>query len=148
MKWVIYDQERQMGQCHSLSTLTSITPDIPRLLSIQTMLLPQSANLLRQQTLILTIIPLSKPLSLTDLPRILQRLLIGLREGNLESLHRALARTDVHMGQVCRVNQLAGSDNDFARGADLVLPIFCEVQLGFTSVLAALRPECLPWDWC
>jgi hypothetical protein len=31
------------------------------------------------------------------------------------------------MGQVSRVNQLAGSDNDLARGADLVLAIFCEV---------------------
>jgi hypothetical protein len=46
---------------------------------------------------------------------------------------------------VCRVNQLAGSDNDLAGGADLVLAIFCEVQFGFTGVLAALGPEGLSW---
>lgn len=130
---------------HLLSTLTAIPPNIPRPLGIQTMLLAQSPNLLGQQTLILTIVPLSKSLRLTDLLCLLQRLLISLGKSNLEGLHRALARANVHMCQVSRVNQLARSDNHLARGADLFLAIFCEVQLGLAGVLAALGPDCLTW---
>lgn len=103
--------KRNIG--YLLSTFTTVTPNIPRLLGVQTMLLSQGANLLGQETLVLTIVPLGKSLSFANLLSILELLLIFFRESNLEGLHSALARTDVDMGKMSRVDQ-------FARANDLL----------------------------
>lgn len=104
------------------------------------MLLSQRSDLLGQQSLIQTIPPFSKSLSVRHLVSIPQLLLIRIAEGNVKCLLRSLPRTDVDMRQLGGVNQFAITDNDLARREDLLLAVLCEWDLGDARVAAALGP--------
>lgn len=132
---------------NSLSILTAVSPNIPRSLHIQTMLLPQRPNLLGQKPLIQPIIPLRQPLSLRNLVRISQGQLVRLIKGNLKGFQRSPARTDIHMRDLSRVNQSARANDHLARGEDLLLAIGGEFKLAGPGVSAAFGPFRLSWMW-
>jgi hypothetical protein len=130
-----------------LSVLTAITPDIPRLLGIETMLLSQGTDILGQHAFVQTIIPLSKSASLGDLVCIFQGLLIGIIKGKLKGLHCTPAWTDVDVGNVGWVNQFARTNNHLAGCENLVFSVFGELKLGDAGVASILGPLGLACDW-
>ena len=133
------------GRNNLLSLLTAIGPDIPGPLGIKAMFLAQGADVLRQHPFVQTIPPLRQSLCLLHLVGIFQGLLISLTERQIKGVDCSPAGTDKHPGQLGRVNQLAGSDEDFARCNHLLDAVLGQFDLADAGVLAALGPFRLSW---
>ena len=83
----------------SLSTFASIHPNIPRLLFIQTLLFPARTYFLREQALVVAIVPLGDILGDRHLALLPECIFLSIAEQQIEGLLRALAGAGEDVGE-------------------------------------------------
>ena len=127
-------------QNHLLAIFAAISPDIPRRIFIKSLLLPSCADIFRQETFILAIVPLGKFFRDADFVLFFKCFLPNIVEEKVKGLLRAFAWTDKHMCELRGLDQLSGADEHLARPKDLVHTIVRQSQLSHTGIPSVLRP--------
>lgn len=137
----MYSEETGTGIV--LAALASVPPDIPRPLLVQPPLLPQRPDLIRLQSFILPIIPLSNILCI-DTVLLSRSRTIRPQLQQLKRLRRPNPRADEHMRDTRRVNESSWTDEHFRRRRDLLSSCGREFDVRDTRVSPGLGPLRLP----
>lgn len=131
----------------SLSPFTSIHPNVPRLLSIQTLLLSTRTDLLGEQPLVVTIVPLGNILRRRHLSLREECIFPSIAQQHVEGLLRALPGADEDVGEFGRVYELAGPHEHLAALLHLLDAVGCERDVGFAGVSSVDGPFGLASSW-